>query len=139
MVPEVDLELISEATKLIAARTDDRNHTTAAAARSSDGRIITGVNVFHFTGGPCAELVVIGRAVAEGATDLTQIVAVGDRDRGVLPPCGRCRQVLLDLFPKIDVIVADGASARSVPIVELLPAAARWDPDLGSTPPDETA
>jgi cytidine deaminase len=132
---EPDFELVKEATELIGARTDDRFHTTAAAARSTDGRIITGVNVFHFTGGPCAELVVVGCAVAEGAGELTQIVAVGDRDRGVLPPCGRCRQVLLDLFPEMEVIIPDGSSLRSLPISELLPAAARWDPRAGSTPP----
>jgi cytidine deaminase len=132
---EPDFDLVNEATELIGARTDDRFHTTAAAARSNDGRIITGVNVFHFTGGPCAELVVIGRAVAEGAGELTQIVAIGDGDRGVLPPCGRCRQVLFDLFPKIEVIIREGSSLRSLPISELLPAAARWDPGVGSTPP----
>ena len=129
-----DLELVEEATRLIAARSDDRNHTTAAAARTTDGRIVTGVNVYHFTGGPCAELVVIGRAVAEGAGEPTQIVAVGDRDRGILPPCGRCRQILFDLFPAIEVLVRNGASVRSVPISDLLPAAARWDPDVGSMP-----
>ena len=130
----VDLELVEEATRLVASRSDDRNHTTAAAARTRDGRIVTGVNVYHFTGGPCAELVVIGRAVAEGAGDLTQIVAVGDRDRGILPPCGRCRQILLDLFPGVDVVVSDGTSPRTLPIADLLPVAARWDPETGSIP-----
>jgi cytidine deaminase len=64
----------------------------ASAARARDGRIVTGVNAYHFTGGPCAELVVLGAAAAEGAYDLETIVAVGDHDRGVVPPCGRCRQ-----------------------------------------------
>jgi cytidine deaminase len=90
-VAQVDSELVDEAAALIAARTDDAYHTTAAAARGRCGQIVTGVNVFHFTGGPCAELVVIGRAVAEGVGELKQIVAVGDRDRGILSPCGRCR------------------------------------------------
>ncbi|WP_376773455.1 hypothetical protein [Nonomuraea endophytica] len=83
------------------ARTHCRgdNHTMAAAARARNGRIITAVNAYHFTGGPCAELVVIGAAAAQGAHELDTIVAVGDRERGVVPPCGRCRQVLLDYFP----------------------------------------
>jgi cytidine deaminase len=131
---EPDLELIEVATRLIAARTDDRFHTTAAAARAGDGRILTGVNVFHFTGGPCAELVVLGRAAAEGVDELTQIVAVGDRDRGILSPCGRCRQVLLDLFPHIRVVVRTGPTARAVRIDELLPWPNPWDPETGSTP-----
>jgi cytidine deaminase len=94
----------------------------AAAARARDGRIVTAVNAYHFTGGPCAELVLIGAAAAQGAYELETIVAVGDRDRGVVPPCGRCRQVLLDYFPTIRVIVGEGA----VPITELLPETYVW-------------
>lgn len=71
----------------------------AAVARARDGRIVTAVNVYHFTGGPCAELVLIGAAAAQGSYELDTVVAVGDRDRGVAPPCGRCRQVLLDFAP----------------------------------------
>lgn len=97
----------------------------AAAARNRDGRIVTGLNVYHFTGGPCAELVVIGAAAGEGAYELTTIVAVGNDDRGVMPPCGRCRQVLLDHFPEIEVIVAAEDGLRSVPVLELLPYAYR--------------
>jgi hypothetical protein len=82
----VDIELIEVARALIDARTDDANHTTGAAARTASGRIITGVNVFHFTGGPWAELVVIGSAAAEGAGDLVEIVAVGDGGRGSSRP-----------------------------------------------------
>jgi cytidine deaminase len=90
--------------------------------------------VFHFTGGPCAELVVLGRAAAEGVDELSQIVAVGDRDRGILSPCGRCRQVLLDLFPRIRVVVSTGSVAQAVRIDELLPWASGWDPESSSTP-----
>jgi cytidine deaminase len=131
---EPDHELIDVATSLIAARSDDRFHTTAAAARAGDGRILTGLNVFHFTGGPCAELVVLGRAAAEGVDELTQIVAVGDRDRGVVSPCGRCRQVLLDLVPQIRVILRTGSAVQAVRIQELLPWAYGSDPESGSTP-----
>ena len=130
----MDSELIETARALIEARSDDANHTTGAAARTDSGRIITGVNVFHFTGGPCAELVVIGSAAAEGADDLVEIVAVGDGGRGILSPCGRCRQVLADYFPEIRVIVSTGQDTRSVHISELLPWGNRWDPELGSIP-----
>src|SRR3712207_5766916 len=84
---------------------DNPVHTVAAAAMDTTGRIHTGVNVFHFTGGPCAELVVLGAAAAAGAGPLTTIVAVGDGGRGVIPPCGRCRQHLLDLHPDCFVIL----------------------------------
>ena len=98
----------------------------AAAARSVNGRIVTGVNAYHFTGGPCAELVVLGAAAAQGIYDLEVIVAVGDRGRGVVPPCGRCRQVLLDYFPTLKVIVGTGQSLRAVAIGELLPESYVW-------------
>jgi cytidine deaminase len=97
-------------------------HTVAAAVADTSGRIWTGVNVLHFTGGPCAELVALGSAAAAGAGPLTTIVAVGDRDRGVLAPCGRCRQVLLDLHPDIAVLVPAGAvGPTAVPVADLLP------------------
>ncbi|MFD8083296.1 cytidine deaminase family protein [Kitasatospora sp. NPDC059722] len=101
------------------ARAD--NHTVAAAARNADGRIVTALNAYHFTGGPCAELALIGSAAGQGAYDLTAIVAVGDEGRGVIPPCGRCRQVLLDYFPDIEVLVGRGPALRAVRVRDLLP------------------
>lgn len=123
---DVDHELIQAAAHVAATRCRGDNHTMAAAARAEDGRIVTGVNAYHFTGGPCAELVVIGAAAAQGAYDLDTIVAVGDRDRGVVPPCGRCRQVLLDYFPAIKVIVGTSGRLRAVRITDLLPESYIW-------------
>lgn len=53
-----------------------------AAARARDGRIVTAVNAYRFTEGPCAEPVLIGAAAAQGTYDLDTIIALGDRDRG---------------------------------------------------------
>ncbi|CAL9610722.1 cytidine deaminase family protein [Streptomyces sp. enrichment culture] len=126
----VDHELVAAAAHVARTRCRGDNHTVAAAARARDGRIVTAVNAYHFTGGPCAELVVIGAAAAQGAYDLVTVVAVGDRERGVVPPCGRCRQVLLDYFPGLEVIVGDGegdgGGVRSVPVADLLPATYVW-------------
>ncbi|MEV4437754.1 cytidine deaminase [Streptomyces sp. NPDC049577] len=124
----VDHELVGAATEVARTRARGDNHTMAAAARGRDGRIVTGMNAYHFTGGPCAELVVLGAAAAQGVDDLRTIVAVGDRERGVVPPCGRCRQALLDYYPTIEVIVADGdgGELRAVPIAELLPVTYVW-------------
>lgn len=81
----VDHELIQTAAHVARTRCMGDNHTMAAAARAKDGLIVTAVNAYHFTGGPCAELVLIGTAAAQGTYDLDTIVAVGDRDRGVVP------------------------------------------------------
>ncbi|MFE5831869.1 cytidine deaminase family protein [Streptomyces sp. NPDC056508] len=122
----VDHELVRAAAHAARTRCRGDNHTMAAAARARDGRIVTAVNAYHFTGGPCAELVLIGTAAAQGAYELDAIVAVGDRDREVVPPCGRCRQVLLDYFPAIEVVVGRGDRLRSVPVADLLPESYVW-------------
>ncbi|MFC8086560.1 cytidine deaminase [Streptomyces sp. NPDC057340] len=122
----VDHELIEAAAHVARTRCRGDNHTMAAAARARDGRIVTAVNTYHFTGGPCAELVVVGAAAAQGVYELETIVAVGDRGRGVVPPCGRCRQVLLDYFPGLRVIVGDGDRVRAVPVADLLPETYVW-------------
>ncbi|WP_330265843.1 cytidine deaminase [Streptomyces griseorubiginosus] len=126
MTRAVDHELVRAAADVARTRCRGDNHTVAAAGRARDGRIVTAVNAYHFTGGPCAELVLIGAAAAQGVYELDTIVAVGDRDRGVLPPCGRCRQALLDYFPAIDVIVGGKDRVRSVPITDLLPESYVW-------------
>lgn len=121
-----DRALVQAATAVARLRCRGENHSVAAAARTADGRLFTGVNVFHFTGGPCAEVVVLGAAATQGVTELETIVAVGDRGRGVLAPCGRCRQILVDHHPRIRVIVGTGHDLRAVPVVDLLPETYVW-------------
>ncbi|BCS27920.1 cytidine deaminase family protein [Aspergillus puulaauensis] len=113
--------LVETATATINSIPVSEDYSVASAARASDGRVFTGVNVYHFTGGPCAELVVLGVAAAAGAAQLTHIVAVANEQRGILSPCGRCRQALLDLQPDIQVIVGEEGSEQSVAVAELLP------------------
>ncbi|EAW20844.1 cytidine deaminase family protein [Aspergillus fischeri NRRL 181] len=120
LTPE-ETTLVDAATSTITSIPVSDTYSVASAARSTDGRIFTGVNVFHFTGGPCAELVVLGSAAAAGATHLTHIVAVANEKRGIISPCGRCRQTLIDLQPGIKVIVFDRGEPRAVPVEELLP------------------
>lgn len=71
----VDQELVRAALQAAETYCHGDNHTVAAAARTRDGHIVTGMNVTRFNGGPCAELVVIGTAAARGAYDLDTIVA----------------------------------------------------------------
>lgn len=94
----------------------------AAAARVATGHVYTGVNLYHFTGGPCAEMVALANAIG-GGDDPVRIVAVGDGQRGVIPPCGRCRQIMLDCFPGIEVMLPDG---RGAAVESLLPETYRW-------------
>jgi cytidine deaminase len=123
---DADLLLLEEATTLVGARSDGETHIVAAAARTTDGVVVTGLNLFHFNGGPCAELVAIANAAAHTAAPPSSIVAVGDRGRGVLAPCGRCRQVLLDLHPTARVQVPGPAGPTAATVPELLPRSYRW-------------
>jgi cytidine deaminase len=126
-----DRELIELARRTVDANTDgpDGVHTMGAAVRGADGRMYAGINLYHFTGGPCAELVALGRARADGARELTTIVAVGNEGRGVVGPCGRDRQVLVDYHPGIRVILPTDDGPRSVLATDLLPGACRWTPN----------
>lgn len=127
-VTDLELELVALARVTIDATTDagpgeDGVHTVGAAVRAADGRTFTGVNLFHFTGGPCAELVALGAARAAGATELTHIVAVGNHGRGVKSPCGRDRQILADYYPDVRVILPSPEGLVTVRAGELLPLA----------------
>jgi cytidine deaminase len=123
-----DTELIEFARRIAEDQSDGNVHTVGAAVRDANGQIHGGINLYHFTGGPCAELVALATARASGARNLETIVAVGDDGRGVIPPCGRDRQVLFDYHAGIRVIVPTHDGDRSVAIEDLLPFNRRWDP-----------
>ncbi|GAB1315254.1 hypothetical protein MFIFM68171_05464 [Madurella fahalii] len=140
----VDQELVrlaAEAFKPIPDTND--NHTVAAAVRSKYGETFVAFNVYHFTGGPCAELAVLGTAAAGGvlASEIATIVAVARRPGNVkfiVNPCGRCRQVLLDYNPDINVIYLGGNGNEVVAKAkDLMPFAYTW-PD-GNTGRNDAA
>ncbi|WP_313812299.1 GDSL-type esterase/lipase family protein [Glutamicibacter sp.] len=123
-----DEQLVQRARQVIDASTDadqlgDGAHTMGCALRDENGVIHVGVNLYHFTGGPCAELVALGAARAAGAQSPQVIVAVGNNGRGVKNPCGRCRQVLTDNYPEIQIITATGQGLQRTSVLQLLPLA----------------
>ncbi|MGH3094480.1 MAG: hypothetical protein ACRDMV_00595 [Streptosporangiales bacterium] len=113
---------------------EDGVHTMGAAVRAADGRMFAGVNLYHFTGGPCAELVALGAARAGGAREITTIVAVGNHGRGPVGPCGRDRQVLFDYHSTVRVILPTDQGVKSVLIADLMPLAALWTVEDGTQP-----
>ena len=135
-----DLELIDFARQIVDANTDGESgiHTMGAAVRGADGRMYGGINVYHFTGGPCAELVALGHARASGAREISAIVAVGNCGRGPVGPCGRDRQVLFDYHPHIRVLLPTEDGVRSVRVTDLIPLGAVWDVEEGAKPFDPT-
>jgi cytidine deaminase len=133
LTPE-DLELIEFARQIVDANTDgeDGVHTMGAAVRGIDGTMYGGINLYHFTGGPCAELVALGHARASGARELSAIVTVGNCGRGPVGPCGRDRQILFDYHPGIRVILPTAEGIRSVKITDLMPLGAVWSASEGT-------
>ena len=121
MATDAERELIARAQAIVERSADGHRHTVAAAVRTTDGKVHTGVNVYHYTGGPCAELVALGAARAATVAEPMAIVAVGDEGRGVIAPCGRCRQVIADLHPGCTVIVPTPVGTAVLTVEELLP------------------
>ena len=116
---DIDVALIDAAFQLIREVGDEEHHTVSAAVRTMGGEIITGVNLAHFTGGPCAEVVALANVAAARAVAQT-IVAVSGND--LLAPCGRCRQILIDYWPEVNVVVPDvDGRPVTIPILGLLP------------------
>ncbi|GAA2266782.1 cytidine deaminase [Kitasatospora cystarginea] len=112
------------------------NHTVATAARTADGSILTAVNVAHYSGGPCAEIVIIGIAASQDIHHLDAIATVGTNSHpGLRPPCGWCRQILYDYFPDLTVITGTDQEPRALPIAALLPGMSEWlDHHTAGTP-----
>ncbi|HWB72852.1 MAG TPA: cytidine deaminase [Egibacteraceae bacterium] len=94
------------------------------ALQTADGRIFSGANVESaaYPAGLCAERAALGAAVAAGAREFAALVLVADGP-GPCPPCGVCRQALVEFAPDLPVVAAgaDGALGRYVLGRDLLP------------------
>ena len=125
-----DHALIDAANSVLAEHYRPFWHMVAAAVRSRDGRIWTGIHLGATVGrmSVCAEPIALGRAVLEGDGTVDTIVAVRhpkpdetDREMAVVAPCGACRELLLDHWPDALVIVKTADGLVKMPIRMLLP------------------
>lgn len=91
----------------------------AAALVTDKGNVYRGICIDTACSmGFCAEHAAIAAMLTAGEDKVAQIVAV-NWDKTVLPPCGRCREFLLQLGnPETQVLVAEDTA---VPVKELLP------------------
>ncbi len=94
-----------------------------AALESTDGQLFAGCNVENasYPAGICAERGALARAVASGARAFVRVVIVSDADTPA-PPCGMCRQALVEFAPTLEVvsITSSGQTARWS-LADLLP------------------
>jgi cytidine deaminase len=127
---EGDHELIAAANAVLERHYRPFWHMVAAAIRSIDGRIWTGLHIGTTVGrlSVCAEAVAFGRALLDGDGTILTSVAVRhpkpeeeNRELAVVAPCGACREMILDHAPDATIIVKDTGVLVKLPIRMLLP------------------
>lgn len=98
-----------------------------AALQTADGAMIAGANVespsliFHI----CAERTALVAALSAGHREFVRIAVVSDFPEPI-PPCGYCRQALLEFAPDIEILMATvSGKTRTAKIADLLPLAYR--------------
>jgi cytidine deaminase len=129
LAPE-DEALIDSARHAIAKLYKENRHHIGSALRTKAGRVYTAVHLDTYVGraSVCAEAVALGRALAEGETEIASIVSVrhprpaeSDRTIRVVSPCGICREMLADFALGSRVIVPSENGPVAVDVDELLP------------------
>lgn len=95
------------------------------ALETINGAVFTGICIdVPCSIGICAEQAAIAEMLKNGETKIKRIVAVYE-DGSILPPCGRCRELIsqLDVYNENTIVAVD--YEQEVRLKELLPE--RWD------------
>ncbi|MBU0472665.1 MAG: cytidine deaminase [Bacteroidetes bacterium] len=95
-----------------------------AALLTKDGKVYQGANIENAAYGVtmCAERIAVFTAKLEGETEFSAIAITSD-SKDYIPPCGSCRQVLLELCgEEIDVLITNGiGEVKIFKLKDLLP------------------
>ena len=106
--------------EMVLSRPDLTACTVAAALRTKSGHIYTGVCLHVTCGiGFCAEHAAIAEMIKGRETQIELLVAICDD--GVLAPCGRCRELMIQVdIRNLDTRIAL-PGGRTTTLRELLP------------------
>lgn len=100
------------------------NFHVGAALLTEEGKIYYGANIENASYGLtiCAERTAVFTALINGERKFKAIAIAGDSDK-YLPPCGACRQILLEFCGKdLEVIMVNSkGESKSMKMNELLP------------------
>ena len=97
----------------------------ACALETASGAVFTGICIdVPCSIGLCAEQTAIAEMLKHGETQIRRIVAVYE-DGSILPPCGRCRELISQVDTRNGEVIVLVAEGREVTLNELLPE--RWD------------
>jgi len=82
----------------------------AAAVLGGDGQIYTGVNVENSSLGltVCAERNAVGAMIANGCREIRAVLLISSE--GAIPPCGACRQVIMEFATDDTLVLLAGES-----------------------------
>jgi cytidine deaminase len=99
------------------------NFRVGAALLGADGGIFVGCNVENaaYPAGICAERAALSAAVAGGVQRFERLAIASEADDPT-PPCGMCRQALVEFAPRLTIVsyTRDGAEA-TWNLADLLP------------------
>ena len=120
-LPPLAAEALAAARGLIARRVEEGRHHVAAAAATRNG-IHLGLNLECTLPRAtiCAEPGALAAARVAAPDDPIEVVVAVNRRGEVIPPCGVCRELLVDYAPGCLVVVP---GERAVPLRALLPEA----------------
>ena len=104
-------------------------YKVGAALLCADGTVYQGCNIENASFSPtvCAERTAFFKAVYDGHRDFTAIAVCGGKDgvvTGLFPPCGVCRQVMMEFCDpeKFQIILATSKEQYEIfTLKELLP------------------
>ena len=122
-VTDNDRSLIDTAQQVLRDNYVPGRHTCSAAVRAADGDVYTGVSIQSSGYGVCAEPVALGTMFTRQIRSAKTIVVVARRINNypIVPPCGNCRQLLLDYVPDIEVILDISGEIHKTIARNLLP------------------
>ncbi len=120
---------VADARALIARQTRGEWHTVAAVVVTAKGAQFIGINLDSVLprASVCAEPVALGMAATADPDDAVLFCCAVNRRGEVIPPCGVCRELLLDYAGQAQIAVPGGDDYVLRPLAELVPDAYKAD------------